>query len=205
MLDALGGASLSSSVRRRMSRITKITLAVAGLWFLVFAAFAAHPSPVTQLFSMLLTLGLLVFGFICSVRVFTHWQRERWRTLVPVGVSVLVVVFAPVVGAAIRHFTFQRALPNYEALIKQMEAGSVPVSSELRRISQAEGSLAYTVLAQRGTNGVLTVEFLTGGGFPVKHSGYLYCSSDVIERGSLADSRWPRRRAVKPLWYRISD
>ncbi len=188
-----------------MSRVTKITIIVAGLWFVVFIAFAARPSPVTQLLSMLLTLGLLIFGFVSFIRLFTHWRRERWRVVTPFAACVLVVVLAPEVGASIRHVTFQRSLPSYESIIRQMESGTMPVTSELRRISQAEGGSAYAVLAQRSTNGVLTVEFLTGGGFPVKHSGYLYCSSGSIEPGSVADRRWPRRREVRPLWFRISD
>lgn len=190
---------------RNMPRSAKITVVIAGLWFLVFTAFVARPSPSTQLLSMLLTLGLFVFGFISFVRVFTHWHRERWRALVPLSVCVLVVVLAPELGAAIRQLIFQRSLPRYESIIRQIESGAIPVSSELRHISQAEGAWAYAVLARRGTNGVLTVEFLTGGGFPVKHSGYLYCSSGVIESGSLADSRWPKKQEVKPSWFRISD
>lgn len=188
-----------------MSRITKITLLIAGLWFLATTAFAAYPSGITQPLSIVLTLGLLVFGFISFIRVFTHWRRQRWQSVIPVGACILVVVLAPEVGVVIRQATYQRSLPGYEAIIHQIESGSIPVSAELRRISQAEGSLGYRVFAQRSTNGVLTVEFLTGGGFPVKHSGYLYCSSGVIEKGSLADSRWPKRQAVRPLWFRISD
>jgi len=153
---------------------------------------------------MVLTLGLLVFGFISFVLIFTRWRQERWRSFIPVGACALAVVLAPEVGGLIREFIFQRSLPHYEAIIRQMEAGSIPVTSELRRIPQAEGSLAYAVLAQR-TNDVLSVEFLTGGGFPVKHSGYLYCSSGAIERGSLIDRRWRKKREVRPSWFRISD
>jgi hypothetical protein len=187
-----------------MPRLSKITLGIAGLWFLGFTAFAALPSGLTQLFSMLLTLGLLVFGFVSFVRVFTHWRQERWRSIIPVGACALAVVLAPEIGGLIRQFMFQRSLPHYESILRQMESGSIPVSVELDRVPQAESSLAYAVLAQRA-NGVLSVEFLTGGGFPVKQSGYLYCSSGVIERGSLIDSRWPKRRKVRPLWFRISD
>lgn len=188
-----------------MSHVIKITIFVAGLWFAVFIAFAARPSPVTQLLSMLLDLGLLVFGFISFIRLFTHWRRERWRVVIPFATCVLAVALAPEVGATIRRVAFQHSLPHYESIIRQMESGTIPVTQELRRIEQAEGGSAYSVLAQRSTNGVLTVEFLTGGGFPVKHSGYLYCSSGFIEPGSAADSRWRKKREVRPLWYRISD
>lgn len=188
-----------------MSRVIKITFAIAGMWFAVFIAFAVRPSPVTQLLSMLLSLGLLIVSFISLVRVFTHWGRERWRSVTPLVACVLVVVLAPEIGAAIRRVTLRQALPSYESIIRQIESGAIPVTTELRHIPQLESGSTYAVLAQRSTNGVLTVEFLTGRGFPVKHSGYLYCSSGSIEPGSLVDSRWPKKREMKPLWYRISD
>ena len=154
---------------------------------------------------MLLTLGLLGAGFMSLVRVFTYWGRERWRGVAPLLACVLVVMLAPEVGAAIRGALFRRSLPGYESLIRQLESGAIPVTTELRQVWQAEGVSAYSVMAQRGTNGVLMVEFLTGAGFPVKHSGYLYTSSGSIEPGSRIDSRWPKRRTLSPLWYRISD
>jgi hypothetical protein len=188
-----------------MSRISKTTLAIAGLWFLAFELFVARPSVVTQFASMLLTLALLVFGFISCIRVFTQWRRERWFIFLPLGACALAIVLAPEVGGAIRQLIFQRSLPHYEAIIRQMHAGEIPISDEWRRVPEAEGGSAYAVFAQRSTNNVLTVEFLTGGGFPVKHSGYLYCSSGVIEKSSLADRHWPRRSEIQPLWFRVSD
>ena len=187
-----------------MSRFSRITVLIGCLWFLAFTASAAQPSGLTQLFSMLLTLAFLLFGLMSLVFVFVHWRQERWRSLIPVGASALVVLLEPEVCNLIRQFMFDRSLPRYESIIRQMESGSLPVSDQLRRVPQAEGALAYAVLAQR-TNGVLSVEFLTGSGFPLKHSGYLYSSSGLIEKGSLIDSRWPKRREVKPLWFRISD
>jgi hypothetical protein len=166
------------SGRPRMSRVAKITLVTAGLWFLVFTAFVARPHPLSQLFSMLVTVGLLLSGGISLVLVFTRWRQERWRSIIPIGACALAVVLAPEVGGLIQQFLFIRSLPHYESTVRQMESGSIPVSAELRRVPQAEGASAYAVLAQR-TNGVLCVEFLTGGGFPVKHSGYLYCSTGI--------------------------
>jgi hypothetical protein len=88
-----------------------------------------------------------------------------------------------------------------------MESGSIPVSTELSPVPQAVplADLAYAVLAQKGTNGDLIVEFLTEGGFPVKHSGYLYVSSGVVKQDSMEDERWPIRREERPRWFYISD
>jgi hypothetical protein len=151
-----------------------------------------------------MTGALFFFGATSFILIFTRWRQERWRTLIPVASCALAVIVAPVVGRLIGQLMFHRSLPHYEAIIRQIESGNIPVTAELRRIPQAEGSLAYAVLAQR-TNDVLSVEFLTGAGFPVKHSGYLYCSSGTVEKGSFIDSRWPKRREVRRFWYRISD
>lgn len=87
-----------------------------------------------------------------------------------------------------------------------MESGSIPVSANLSPVPQAVplAHLAYAVLAQKDTNGALTVEFLTERGF-LNHSGYLYISSGVIKSGSMEDSRWPVKREEKPRWFFISD
>ena len=189
----------------RMSRISKITIIIAGLWFVSAVAFVARPSGLAQLLSMVLTLGLLGFGLVSFIQVFTRWRREHWRSVIPMGACVLAVILAPEVGAMIQDISFRRALPHYESLIQQIESGNLPVSDELRSVPRTKDISAYSVLAQRSTNGVLMVEFLTGRGFPVKHSGYLYSSSGAIERDSRIDSRWPKRRQVRPLWFRISD
>ena len=70
---------------------------------------------------------------------------------------------------------------------------------------ETERDLGYLVLAERDTNGVLTVELLTGGGFPLMHSGYLYSSSGGVKLGSFFDERWPLKTEVRPKWFRISD
>lgn len=118
------------------------------------------------------------------------------------------VVLGGLAGAAdawVRGIVFRRSLPNFESIVHRMDSGAIPVTAEWRRFPEAEGGGVYAVSAQRSTNGKLTVEFLTGRGFPVKHSGYLYCSVGSLERGSIAEKRWLRRQRVSPTWYRISD
>jgi len=188
-----------------MSRFSKVTILTACLWFLVAATLPLHAQvPSGSFFSTLLTLALLLFGFVSTALVPARWRKERWLSIVPTTSCALAVLLAPEVRVPLENLMFTRSFPHYESIIRQMESGSIAVSADLRRIPQAERFPTYRVLAQQ-TNGVLSVEFLTGSGFPVKHSGYLYCSSGTIERGSLMDSRWPKRVEVKPFWFRVSD
>jgi hypothetical protein len=191
-----------------MSRLGKIVVMVAVTWFIVFTAFAGiKRSIVLQLLCIPVTLCFLVAVVASIVCFFWEWRQRRWLSLLPFGVCVASVVLSVAMVRTISHALFVWSLPSYEAVVQQMESGSIPVSTEMARIPQAESQarLAYTVLAWKDTNGVLTVTFITGGGFPVKHSGYLYRSSGVIEPGSLADSLWPHRQEKRPKWFSVSD
>lgn len=188
-----------------MSPGAAISIGVAGLWFVSVVAFAARPSPATQLFHGLLSLGAVGCGFGCLVRILPHWRRRYGQGIALLSTAVVLGVLAGAAGAWVQEIVFRRSLPSFEGIVHRMDSGAIPVTAEWRRFPGAEGGGAYAVSAQRSTNGVLTVEFLTGSGFPVKHSGYLYCSGGSIEPGSIAARRWPRRQRVSPIWYRISD
>jgi hypothetical protein len=75
-------------------------------------------------------------------------------------------------------FRYQR--PDYEAVISMIERGQIPVAANLGQIAIPDSykHLVYAVLGNRDPNGVLTIEFLMGSGFPAKHSGFLYRSDD---------------------------
>ena len=113
----------------------------------------------------------------------------------------------PTVARATRTAQFEQRFPRYQALVAKMESGAVPVAAEGQSValSESDRDLAYSVLAQKDTNGLLTVEFLTGSGFPLVHSGYLYSLSGTVQPGSFFHSRWPLRTQVRPKWFRIAD
>ena len=190
-----------------MSRLGKFVLVVAVIWFVGYTAYFSHRTNLTQLLTLPLIPCLLAAVVASVVCIFREWRERRWFALLPFAVCVLSVVLSRMVTNQIRHAIFSWSLPSYEAVVHQMESGSIPVPTNLDRIQQAESQArwVYTVLAQKDNNGVLTVAFLSEAGFPVKHSGYLYCSSGVITPGSVIDSRWPIRHEERPKWFYISD
>lgn len=184
-----------------MQRFTKISILIAGLWLGTFCLFVARQTPSTQLFSFLMTLVLLLVVLIGFVRIFTQWNRERWRSLIPLISCGLAVAVFPVSRSAILRLTFEHSLPRFESIICKLESGPLPDPSAVLEIAQVEDNTIYHAKAKQSPNGDLTVLFLTGNGFPVKHSGYLYSSS-----GTFSPSKdWPKVKEMKPNWFRISD
>ena len=101
---------------------------------------------------------------------------------------------------------FTRVMPRYAALVQKMEAGQIVVSNTPTRVvlSAKDADLAYAVWAAKSTNGILTVTFVVGGSFPVKHWGYLYCSSGEVPPGWWEDNDW-MGMPLHDKWFYIFD
>lgn len=189
-----------------MSLLDKATLWIAAIAFAVLTAFAAHKTTLMQFLSLLIMLALVVIFCVSVVRIFTRWRERRWRALIPLGACISAVLGAMIVGRMARAAIFAWALPSYEHVVSDIESGRISVSDQFNRNPAAERTarLAYAVFAQRKSNGSLFVEFLTEGGFPVKHSGYLYSSSDHLD-DSFIKSRWPIASHLREHWFYVSD
>lgn len=191
----------------RMSRLGKFVVAVAIIWFIGATAFGSHRTTVTQLLTLPLVPLLLIAVLAGVVCIFTEWRNRKWRAVVPLAACILSIFASNLFVRCIRRALFAYSLPSYEQVVHRIESGEILVSTNRTEIPQATATarLTWAVFAQKNTNGVLTVEFMTEQGFPVKHSGYLYSSSGAIERGSEADSHWPIRNQQRPHWFYISD
>ncbi|HEY9171287.1 MAG TPA: hypothetical protein VI136_03280 [Verrucomicrobiae bacterium] len=180
---------------------------LCGLSIAAELPFASNQNVGTQLLGMLGAGGYL-FALVFSL-VFAWIERKRLRLLavIPLLLCFGSCVATTTVGRSMRRAEFERQFPRYVALVERIRSVEALASNKVESISlsEAERALVYNVLGELDTNGVLTVELLTGGGFPLKHSGYLYTSSGSVEPGSFFDERWPFKTEVKTNWYRISD
>ena len=100
-----------------------------------------------------------------------------------------------------------RKLPYFEKVVSDLEATTaVPPASFVQiPVREDAGHMAYAIFAQRLADGRLAVEFLTGGGFPVVHRGFLFLSSGGIEDFPEMASRWPLREPMRDRWLYIGD
>jgi hypothetical protein len=190
-----------------MSRLSKFVIGIAVIWCVGAVAFFTRQTPLLQFLSFPFFLCFVGGGGASLVCIVSEWRQRRWRSLIPLAACVIAFFLSGILVRTARHFVFVWALPSYEAVVHQMESGSILVSTNFDNIPQAESEarLVYRVFAQREADGVLMVEFDTESGFPVKHSGYLYSSSGVIVPGSRMDSRWPVRRELRSRWFYVSD
>jgi hypothetical protein len=188
-----------------MSRRGKIVVAVSVIWIFAGTAYWAHRRGLLQLLSLPLFLGMLAAIPLSFIWIFRDWRQHRWLAALPFMVCILSFVGSFQMAMSVRDRLFDWALPSYEMVVQQMQAGRFIVTTNWSQIpgAEAQARLAYEVYAQKDTNGVFTVEFLTEGGFPARHSGYLYSSSGVIEPGSLPFARWPPIK-LRPKWFYVS-
>ncbi len=190
-----------------MSRFAKFAFAVAAIWFVVATVFLSHRTTAMQLMAIAVFPVYFVGGGISLVCMIYERSARTGRSFLPFVAFISALVLPFEIARPIRHLIFIYCLPSCEAVIHQMETGSIRISDVLNPVPEAvpQVRLAYAVLAQRDEDGVLTVEFITEGGFPVKHGGYLYCSSGVIAPHSVARERWPLCRELRPKWFVIAD
>lgn len=187
----------------------RITVVVGVLMCLASSLMAFLMNPWLQLLLMVMLLLFCVMFITNFLAICLTWRSRGRRALIPFGLSVLFsLLLIPAIGFGIkaRLMKFHYQKPDYEAVISLIEREQIRVEASLGPIVVPDSykHLAYAVLGSRDPNGVLTIEFLTGRGFPVKHSGFLYRSDDNATRWEHI-SRWPRLERIDTNWYRIGD
>lgn len=155
---------------------------------------------------LILTFLLLIsfVAGICFVR------RDKFRAFVP---AIICLVGLPAnlfissyLGVSIRDWQFQKNLPRYTEVVHLIEKGEIKASPSDPRIQLPNefADLSLVTFAKTNNNGLI-IEFVIGGGFPVKHSGYLYVSTGKIENDPDTFERWPYRSRINTNWFRVSD
>jgi hypothetical protein len=109
----------------------------------------------------------------------------------------------------IKDLIFNRNLPKYEKIVSMINRSEIDVDTSRKRIELPSDykALAYATFGERDNKGVLTIEFFTGAGFPVKHSGYIYRSDGQLSSDSDIHKRWRYIKRKNPklvLFFRLA-
>lgn len=192
-----------------MKQVLVITLLTGALLNVVMFAFAVRPTTERQLGFMLLIAITLGLTLLSPFLVLAWWRSHKWRSFLPFVAAAfsLVLTFPSArVGGVVRDRLFRSRLAQYEEVVGQIHSGAIPIEGGLQRVELPAryARLAVATLAERDSTGTITVEFLIGGGFPVKHTGYLYRSAGTLKAWRHA-RRWPHSRQLQGKWYAVSD
>ena len=190
---------------RNFSTREILTFDIATAWLATMVLFGWFTNGWWQLGSMLASLVFLLAVFVNFALMFSRWQKERAAAAIPLFICFMAVVVLVCAAPKIRQFQFELNRPAYEKVVSGIESGNILIADKpfYGETALDAGNAKY-VLARK-TDGGLEVEFLTGFGFPVKHSGYLYVESGELKPGSFFEERWPKRSRVDAHWYRIAD
>ncbi len=189
-----------------MSSMGKGAVVMATIWCLGTTALAARR---TNLFILVLPLALVLASaaIVSLLCILIEWEGRRWRALLPLTTCIVAVFGCGILIQGARRLVFAWTFPSYERVVARMESGAIPVSTNLQQIpaAETEARWVFDVRAEKDDKGVVKAWFFTEMSFPVKHSGYFYCTAGVSESDTNILSRWPIAEKIRDQWLYVSD
>jgi hypothetical protein len=172
--------------------------------------FAYQPTAGLQF--MAVVFGLLVVVLVLSWVTVVATQTLRRRPVAAAGLLMALASFggcvvARDVGRAMADRRFRADLGAYEQVVTRLRAQPLrplrPMPSD--SLPQLLRGRVSHVMSWRGAEGAFGVDFHYGGGFPVKHSAYVYYEGGARPLGLVAPFHWRHARALAPHWFAASD
>lgn len=187
--------------------LSTIALIYSTVFLVVYTMFSVKQTPIMQFITMFMTLGFLVLLIASGIALLSCWKENRFKSFYPLAICAFVVVYIIVAVPAIKDIAFKKSLPKYEKIISMINRGEIEIDISRKRIELPSDykALAYATFGERDSKGVLTIEFFTGAGFPVKHSGYIYRSDGQLSSSPEVYKRWRYIKGKSQNWYYFSD
>lgn len=193
-----------------MKTIKVSCLILVALNFITMLIFSEHKTPGRQLFAMA-TNGFLMILFVATLfDGLLKCTKEKFRAFIPAAICITGIFASFFVGSYLGNMLENRRinkdLPSYVSIAHRIEKGEIKTGTSLSRIElpAQDKDLAQITLARTNNEGAV-IEFVTGLGFPVKHSGYLYISTGKIDNETDSLRRWPYHARINVNWFRVED
>ena len=184
---------------RRLYTMLGLELSLA----IALGAFLIKANVWTQLLSMLLLLATFVaWMFLLGALFRRQSAQQRFYKVAVLFAAPLYIFISTPIAISIDNFLFARSLWRYQNIVDQTKSGAIKLQNDRIELPSQDRDLAYRVWVDKKKN-VWTITFLVGGGFPVKHRGYIYKSDD---KWTNADWRnWSSYKRRAPYWFEASD
>ncbi len=184
-----------------------IVLVYSLIFIVIYTNFSIKQTPIMQFIVMFMTLGFLALLIASGIALLSCWKESRFKSFYPLTICIITIVYMIIAVPVIKDLIFNRNLPKYEKIVSMINRSEIDVDTSRKRIELPSDykALAYATFGERDNKGVLTIEFFTGAGFPVKHSGYIYRSDGQLSSDSDIHKRWRYIKRKNQNWYYFSD
>jgi len=170
----------------------------------------AYKPGFTQVIVMPLFFYAIVLIFINFLGIFVFWYKDEGNPLVLLVFIVLCIstmIFPVKIGHYLRIKTFNKNLPLYEEALELIESQLTEDFFRLdhQEIPEKYKNLAYYIVGKRYGDD-MTVSFIWGIAFPVKHCGFAYISDgNLPPKGTDFRKDWPHIKRINDYWFKVSD
>ncbi len=163
-----------------------------------------HPTGEHQLFMMLMTLIWLCSLLYYAVRTIWNWRTEVRTGLAALGLLCLAPALSLVLSRPVRDLIFQYELPRYQAAMRWAASQAVAEKEVLLNSPSQYADLGKVIVVGDSKTCGLTVDFLWGDGFPVKHVQRRYTALPLPAPNAACGARLFRARPLAPNWFELS-
>ena len=193
-----------------MKKLKLICIIAVLLDFVCDLMFSIKPNTGAQLLGMLIDLILIFLLLASFIAGICFVPRDKFRAFIPAAICLVGLpanlFIASYLGVTIRDWQFRKNLPRYMEVVQLIEKGEIKASPSDPRIQLPNQYTDLSLVTFAKTNNdSWIIEFNIGGGFPVKHSGYLYVSTGKIDNDPETLERWPYRSQISTNWFRVED
>jgi len=188
-------------------RMLAIVSIYSAIFLMVYTRYSIRQTTTMQFIAIFMILGFLAIFIASIVVLFNCWKENKYKAFLPFSVCVMVLMYMIFAVPVVKDVAFHRKLVKYEKIVNMVNEGELVINTNSHRIELPDDykQLAYVAFGEYDDKGVLTLEFFTGAGYPVKHSGYLYRSDGSITPDSTIHKKWRHIVRKSHNWYYFSD
>jgi len=160
---------------------------------------------------MLAYIYLFLMLIVSFIAIFRFWERHNFFGVIPFVILLLCFKASAIslkTGHDKRLAVFTERLAQYEEAVQVMQSkiNGEPVFLKGEEVPETYQHLAWWIHAEEDKQDVLVVTFFWGGGFPVKHSAFVYRSDGWLPpKGTDFRREWPFAERINEHWFRVAD